>query len=156
MKTLIIYYSRTGTTKKVAEILAQKTGAHTEQIIDIKNRDGPIGYIKAGKDATLKKLAKIQELKRNPQNYDIIIIGTPVWAWNITPAIRTYLHKNKEMLKDKRISFFCTMGGSGDKQSFAEMHKIIGKSPKATLTLLTKEVWNNNYETKLKEFIKKT
>ena len=135
--------------------MANRMSAHIEEIIDKKNRAGPIRYITAGKDASLKKITKIQPLKRNPQDYDIIILGNPVWAWTITPALRIYIKENKDILKNKSISFFCTMGGSGSKRSFAVMQKLIGKKPRATLTLLTKEVWNNQFEDKAREFLRK-
>ena len=155
MKFLIVYYSRTGTTKKVAEQIAHRLGAKSEEIIDLKKRKGPIGYIVAGKDATQKKHTKLGPYNKNPKDYDVIIIGTPIWAWTITPAVRTYLHDHKNVLKNKSLAFFCTMGGSGDKNAFEEMQKLSGVKPKATLALLSRDVWGNNYEQKIIGFIKK-
>src|SRR3989338_8550287 len=104
MKALIVYYSRTGTTKKVAEELADRLKADKEEIIDKKNRKGPIGYMIAGKDAMRKKLTKINELKKNPENYDLLVIGTPIWAFTMVPAIRTFLIKIKNY--NKKIALF--------------------------------------------------
>jgi flavorubredoxin len=82
----------------------------------------------------------------------LIITGTPVWAWNISSPIRTYLEQNKTKIKN--VAAFCTMGGSGDKHSFDEIEKILNKKLVATLTLLTKEVNQNNFSQKVEEFIK--
>ena|SRR3989344_9573720 len=154
MKALVVYYSRTGTTRKVAEAIASGLKAHNEEIIDKKDRKGPIGYVIAGKDASQAKGTDISEQKHDLKDHDTIIIGTPIWAWTITPAIRTYLEKNKDVLKKKKLGFYCTMGGSGDKKAFAEMERIIGAKPKATLTLLTREVVKGEYEEKVEKFLK--
>jgi len=66
MKTLVVYYSRTGTTKTVGKAIAKELKADSDEIIDLKNRLGPVNYIIAGKDATLRKLTKIK-VKRNPK-----------------------------------------------------------------------------------------
>jgi len=152
-KILIVFYSRTGTTKKIAEKLAQKLNSDIEEIKSKKNYLGPIGYLAAGREATLKKPARIEPPTKNPANYDLVILGTPIWSFNISSPIRAYLENNKSQIKN--AAFFCTMGGSGDIRSFAEMTKISGQTPEATLTFLTKEVVANQTEEKLEEFASK-
>jgi flavodoxin len=153
MKILIVFYSRTNTTKKIAQELAGQLGADTEEIISVKNYQGPFGYLAAGREATLKKPAKIQPTIKNPADYDLVIIGTPIWSFNVSSPVRAYLKQNKNNFK--KAAFFCAMGGSGDKKAFAEMENICGQKPLATLTLLTKEVIENKYLEKLKEFLEK-
>jgi flavodoxin len=152
-KTGIVFYSRTGTTKKVAEELAKKLDATLIEVIDNKDRKGPIGYIKAGRDAMKKHLTGIQHEDIDISSFDTIIIGTPVWAWTITPAIRTFIEQNKKIMMEKNHAFFCTMGGSGNEQSFREMERLLGKKPYATLTLKTKEVVKSVSEEKIKKFV---
>lgn len=153
MKILIVYYSRTSTTKKIAETLQKELNADVEEVQDIKNRRGFLGYLFAGQDATFGSLTDIKEVTKNPTEYDIVIIGTPIWAWNVTPAIRTYLTKFKGQFK--KIVFFCTEGNNGGKRAFEEMEKICGIKPLATLELTTREVVKNNYQEKIKVFINK-
>ena len=151
MKPLIIYYSRTKTTKKVAESISSQLNCDIEEIIDLKSRKGPIGYIIAGKEAMRKELPKIKVPTNNPQQYDITIIGTPVWGWTISSPIRTYLTRNKDNFK--KVAFFCTQGSSGAESTFKEMEKISRKKPLATLKLTTIEVKNNDYDDKINKFI---
>ena len=155
MKTLVVFYSRTGNTKKVAEEIAKILNADIEEIIDKKDRKGIVGWLKSGRDATFKKSAEIEFVK-NPIDYDLVIIGTPIWAFTMTPAIRTYLSENKF----KKVAFFSTSGGSEGKKIFNEMEKI-SREPVATLSLLTKNwpaelnlVKEENFG-KIKEFCKK-
>ena len=149
-KILVAYYSRTGITRKIAEKIKEKLNCDIEEIISVKNRSGPIGYIICGKEATQKTMAEIKEISKNPSDYDLVIVGTPVWAWNLSSPVRTYLENNKG--KFKKISGFCTMGGDGDKQSFAEIEKICANKLISNLSLKTKEIITDNFTEKLDRF----
>lgn len=151
MKTLVIFYSRTGTTKKVSEIIAQKLNADMEEIQDTVDRSGVKGYLISGRDAMKRKLTQLEPIKKNLNEYDLVIIGTPIWSWNMSVPIRTFLSEQKENLK--KIAFFCTLGGSGDKKAFQEMEEIVGKKPEATLRITTKEVVKNEFSAQVEEFI---
>jgi flavodoxin len=109
MKSLVVYYSRTGNTKFVAETIAAEIGADVEEIVDQKNRMGVGGWLSAGKDARQEKETEIALTMRSPANYDLIVVGTPIWASRITPAIITYLKKND--LSGKKVAAFFVQDG---------------------------------------------
>ena len=109
MKSLVVYYSRTGNAKFVAETLAAEIGSDVEEIVDGKNRRGPIGWLNAGKDARKGSETEIAPTKKSPAEYDLIVVGTPNWASRITPAIRTYLKKNS--LAGKKAAAFVVQDG---------------------------------------------
>lgn len=111
MKTLIMYYTRTGNAKFMAETIAAELGADVEEVIDLKKREGKLGWWSAGKDAMGGKETEIAQPKRTPTDYDLLIIGQPVWAGNPTPAIRTYLAKNN--LSGKKIALFFSASNLG-------------------------------------------
>ena len=79
MKTLVVYYSRTNTTKFLASAIARGLGADVEVLIDAKKRLGPrpIRYLIEDMDARRRKLTNIQ-VQKSPQDYDLIVIGTPL------------------------------------------------------------------------------
>ena len=79
MRSLVVFYSRTGNSKFVAEKVASELRADTEEVVDLKNRRGLFGFIKAGYDATLGKETKIEKTQNSPRDYDLIVVGTPVW-----------------------------------------------------------------------------
>jgi flavodoxin len=106
MKTLVVYYTRTGNSKFAAETVAAELGADVEEVVDLKNRKGRFAFLPAGRDAMQGKLTEIAETKRNPLDYDLIVIVQPVWAGSPTPAIRTYLKKND--LSGKKVAIFFT------------------------------------------------
>lgn len=111
MKTLVVYYSRTGQTKFVAEKIATKLKADLEEIVDLKNKKGWLGFLKAGYEATAKKETKIGDMRNTPSNYDLIVVGTPVWNSRPASAIRTYLKRND--LSEKKVAVFCTKDSEG-------------------------------------------
>lgn len=104
MKTLVIYYSRTGNAKFMAETIAAELGADIEEVIDLKNRQGKLSFMPAGRDAMRGKETEIAQPKRTPTNNDLVIVGQPVWAGSPTPAIRTYVNKND--LSGKKVALF--------------------------------------------------
>ena len=78
MKKLVVFYSRSGNTQKVALEIARSLRADVDEIIDLKDRTRKIiGWLIAGKDASQKKLTEIK-FKKDPKNYDLVIIGTPI------------------------------------------------------------------------------
>lgn len=153
MKVLVVYYSRTGTTKKIADLIASKLDADTEEILDVKSRKGALGYMRSGKEAMKRSIPDIQEPKIDPAGYDLVVLGTPIWSWNMSSPMRAYLDRFKADMP--QLAFFCTMGGSGDDKAFREMEDICHTVPKATLTLTTKEVQQNRYEDKVEAFLDK-
>lgn len=152
MKSLVVYYSRTGTTKTVGEAIAKELKTDSDEIIDLKKRLGKINWFIAGADAKRKKLTKIKT-KKKPESYDMIIIGTPKWGGNITPAVRTYLTSHD--LNRKKVGFFCTAGGQNTEKLFEEMKKLTPKSViVGSLSICAKEMESGDYEEKVKSFAK--
>ena len=150
MKTLVVYYSRTGTTKKIALEIASKLGAEIEEIKDTVDRSGMKGYLISGRDAMKRKMTVLESATNNPADFDLVIIGTPIWGWNMSSPVRTYISEKKDSFG--KVAFFCTMGGSGDEKAFAEMEEIIGKKPLAVLALLTRDVARKDFAEKLEKF----
>jgi flavodoxin len=151
MKILVAYYSRTGTTRTVGEALAKELGADRDEIVDLKKRTGlrPIRFLIAGRDAMARKLTDIR-FERPAEEYDLVVIGTPVWAGRITPAVRTYL--SSQRLEGKRVAFFCTNEFSHE-GVFEEMKKMIPNSIfVGALGVPAKEVKSGAYVEKVKQF----
>jgi len=151
MKVLIVYYSRTGMTKKVALKLAGELGADTEELIDKNKRSGAIGYLMSGRDAMQKKLANIEPLRYNPAEYDLVILGTPTWAYAMACALRTYLTDHAGEIK--QAAFFATHDGDGGDRAIKQMAELSGLKARAELVLTSKEAAQDNYPEKFKEFI---
>jgi flavodoxin len=155
MKPLVVYYSRTGTTKKLGLAIASKLGCESEEIIDLKPRKGIIGWIRSGRDAFKRLRTDIKKPKIGLSGYDMLIIGTPVWAGYIAPAVRTYLEDNKE--KIKQVAFFTTQGSADPQKAMDDLAKASLKKPKAVLRMTTKEVLRDKERLKkaVDDYVKK-
>ncbi len=147
-KALIVYYSRTGVTKRLAESLHHAMDSDIEELVDTKDRSGTIWYLLAGKEATLKKLTTIKTPKFDPADYDILLIWTPVRAFTMASAVRTYItdhHKNFP----KKIAFFCTQSWSGHERTFRHMAELSQKKPAATADFLTKDIVHHDFQKRM-------
>jgi len=152
MKILVAYYSRTGNTKKAGEAIAKELKSDSDEIADLKNRSGIIGWFGAGADAYRKKLTRIRT-RKEPESYDMILVGTPIWSGNMSAAVRTYL-TNHDFV-GKKVSFFCTGGERAMEKTFEEMKKLVPKSVVVgSLGLLEKEVKSGEYEKKVASFVR--
>ena len=148
MKVLVAYYSRTQTTEKVAELIKEGFHADIEQIKPVKGYGGPVGYARGGFESAREKTPKIEKTLNNPSDYDLTIIGTPVWAFTMASPILTYLRENKD--KFNNVAFFTTAGSSGMESTLENMEKET-KAPLKTFFLTKVDM--EDYETKTQEFI---
>lgn len=151
MKTLIVYYSKTGNTKAVAKELAQNLNADLEELTEIQSKAGIVGMLIAGKDAMFEKSTAINDLKLKLSDYDLVIIGTPIWMWTMSNPIRGFIEKYKTDLK--KVAFFATMGSSGDKRTFSQMEKLSGLTPVATVAVTEGKVKKGEFKGDLATFI---
>ncbi len=128
MKSIVIYYSYSGNTKRIADILAEalKDKGEVEQL-ELAPLDEVDSFLGQAKRAFFKKRAKIQEVKLDLSEYDLICFGTPVWAFGPAPAINTYLDKCFGV-EEKRGVLFTTYGsGAGKERCIDYMQTTLAK-----------------------------
>ena len=89
MKTLILFHSYTGKTKRLAEKKAAELGADIEEIKDVKRPSLIAAYTIGCFRAMRHKKVPIQPIKVQLDSYNKIIIMSPVWASRPTPAVNS-------------------------------------------------------------------
>lgn len=149
--TLVVYFSRTGRTERIALEIAAASGADIERIEERRGRSGLLGYLRSGREAYRKQLVEIEPPSKRPSDYDLVVLGTPVWAGNVCSPVRAYVAAFKGTFK--RVALFCTEGGSGAPRVFGDLAELCGLSAIATLVILEKEIKANSYNDKLAQFI---
>ncbi|MBL28436.1 MAG: flavodoxin [Rhodospirillaceae bacterium] len=138
-KVLVVYYSLGGTTKRVASALAKLTGADIEVVQEVRPRyRTPWGYFRCILDSLRKRHAPIEPLHHDPAAYDVVVVGTPVWADHISSPIRTLLADR--MAGAKRIAAFCTLMGPKAEIAFAEITTLCGQPPNPLTSFREKDV----------------
>lgn len=143
MKSLVVYYSRSSITKKLAEDIASRIGGDIEEIKSKVNYQGKLGYARGIKDGASGKIIELESQKYDPQDYDVVYIGAPVWASKAANPAISYLKQNEG--KFNNVKFFLTAGSSGFDSSFKQMEEKSIK-PLKTLALTTKEVKSGTYD----------
>lgn len=124
-RVLVVHYSLSGNTERVADDLATRLGADREKIGDIKNRRGLLGYWRAALDSIRERPAELTGLDKDPNDYALTLIGTPIWAGKITPAVRAYLRVNSGRFKD--VAFFTTSGSTAAEKVVPAMERLAGR-----------------------------
>lgn len=111
MKTLILYYSYTGNTKGIADMIQSKIGGDAERIDTVVPYSGDYNSVvdQGHKEVNQGYMPEIKPLSVNLDDYDTIILGTPVWWYTFAPAMKTFLTNNS--LSGKTIYPFATNGG---------------------------------------------
>ncbi|MGA1821079.1 MAG: flavodoxin family protein [Thermoplasmatota archaeon] len=123
MKKLIIYYSLDGNTRLIAQTIAKGIGADIHEIKTEKDiGNGAMKYLWGGSQVYMKKLPKLKPSDVNPNDYDFIFMGTPVWAWTSAPPMNSYLSQYKIM--GKKIALFCSNDGNKGK-TFQKMREYL-------------------------------
>jgi flavodoxin len=147
MKTLVVYYSRTGKTRFVAEKVASELKAEIEEVVDLKSRSGRFGFLKAGYDATRGNETEIEEIKKSASDFELILIGTPVWNSRPASAISTYLKRND--FAGKKVAVFCTNEGMGEEKAVDRTKALISNGD-IVGELVVSKVFENQKETESK------
>lgn len=129
-KMLVVYYSQTSNTQKVAAEIATRLNIDLAEIVPLEPYDGDF---KATIDRGKKELdegifPEIQPLTVNVADYDIIFIGYPIWFGTYAPPVITFL--NQVDLSGKTIVPFCTFGSGGLESSMKDLREA---EPKATI-----------------------
>lgn len=137
-RILVVYHSRTGYTRRVALDLAGRLGADLDVIRIVQPMHGPVGYALCALEALAGLAPALRRQDKDPADYDLVVLGTPVWFWSLASPVRSWLEKFGR--RGRRFAFFCTMGGSGAGRVFATMRAMAGCRPVATLALTDAEI----------------
>jgi flavodoxin len=147
---LVVYYSRTGFTRTIARQIARACSADLESIEDVTGRSGPAGYARSALEAALHLETPIQRAKHVPGDYDIVVIGTPIWFWNVASPARSYIKTHRHLFR--RVAFFCTYGGSGQAKVLCDLESLCGRPAVVTLAVADRDITGKLYHDRLSKF----
>ncbi|WP_371805325.1 flavodoxin family protein [Candidatus Lokiarchaeum ossiferum] len=152
-KTAVVYFSLTGHTQAVAEIVQEVLDADIIALKPIKslNSKSSMKFVWGGYQAKMNKTPDLEPYEFDVEKYGFIILGSPVWAWTLSPPMRSFLKQHD--LTNKKVAFW--MGSMGPKKKAAERFKkalpecnLVGE---LHLQGTHEENWGENYR-KAKEW----
>ncbi len=126
MKSLVVYYSLTGKTRLVAQVIAEALNATLVEIEERRPIPMPFVYLSGGFAAITNRGTKINPTDVDLQQYERIFIGSPIWASRPTPAINSFIYQTN--FEGRSVIPFFTMGGDNAEGALANITAKIEKS----------------------------
>lgn len=142
MKNLIVYFSKTGTTMKVVDEVSKKLNSDVAKLTS-----------KTGFNGTLFKSIfggkiELDQIKFDPEKYDLVILATPVWGGNPIAHIKSFCINNKF----NKVAFIITRKGSGLKRPLKKLTKLTKESV-AVLEFTDETINGNTRKEKIDKFV---
>jgi hypothetical protein len=150
MKTLILYYSLSGTTRRVSTQLAGDLDADIEEIRCKRYLPGFWGYLRAAYDSWRGNLPPIDPIAHSVSKYELVVIAAPIWAFHPATPARALLMLERERLP--RVAFLLTHGGSAAERSLNELQALLGRAPLTTLVVRDQDVKQGKIASALSSF----
>ena len=138
MRAIVVYYSLTGNSAYVAKKVSDLLDADMLRIETKKEfpKEGARKFLWGGKSAVMGEMPDLLPYAFDPDAYDIVILGCPVWASNPAPPVKTFVRNNLQVLQKKQVSAFLCFGGGGADKAFARLEKQLGKDLMTKLVLV--------------------
>ena len=152
-RCLVAYFSWSGNTAKVAKSLAETLSADVEEIRDVKRRSGFFAFLRSASEASRGKSAPIMPLTRDAAEYDVVILGSPVWAQKMASPMRSYILQEKSRIK--RVALFCTLGGAGGDAALSSMAALCSKASIADLQVRDSDLKSGAWRTAVEDFARR-
>ena len=135
---LLVCYSYTGTTRRVAELLASHHGWPLGQVSDAKPRAGGLGTLRCVLDALLHRHPPIRYEGPDPGDFRTVVLLAPVWMYGLAGPMRSFIVQHREALR--RVAVICTMGSGGGSNALSHVARLLGHAPIASACFLQREV----------------
>lgn len=154
MKSLILYYSRSGTTAKVANALGTALSADVAEIKCPRYQGGWFGYLRAGYDSVKGRLPPIDVPDLLFDEYDLVIIGTPIWTSYPALPVRSFLAQKPQLAE--RIALFLTYGGhSPAEKAVKAVNSLLPVPLEASLEIPHDQIVEGRYSDAIDTFVAK-
>ena len=141
----VIFYSRTGNTRTVAEVIAETFDFHLQEITDLKDRTGFFGFIGGMIDVRKNPVTTISPETVSLEGFDILFIGSPIWGMKFAPAITTFLQGTD--FTGKKVILFTTTSSRMKQTAFDEYSELIHTKGGTVIdTFFLKTFWKKSIE----------
>jgi len=125
MNILLTYYSNRGSTARIAKAIISATNATGRELIDSNSQTGK-GMMTLALSAMLGWSSSLRRPDYNLDGFDTILLMTPIWAGNPTPAMNAFLKKAN--LRGKRVIFALVGAGTDNVQAAEKLTKRVEAS----------------------------
>ncbi|SDD82299.1 Flavodoxin [Cupriavidus sp. YR651] len=148
---VIVYYSRTGTTRQVAEDLASRTGWPLAEIQDVRSRAGLSGDLRCVLDNLFRRRPAYRYNGQSLATCKSVVVLAPVWVGHVAAPLRSFLHDQAPF--QGRLAAVCVMAARGGFNAAEEIAQASGKLPQPTLVVLQRDVASGAAAQELSGFV---
>jgi len=141
-KVLVVYFTTGNAAERVARDVAALYSADVERITEKKPRNW--SFMSGGFASSMGQATPIVEPSHDPSGYARVFVLTPVWAWNMTPPVRSYLQWAKGRLPE--VAFGTISGDTEPDKIVARMTKEGGKKPSSYAGFSEKDFLPENHD----------
>ena len=156
MKALVVYYSLTGKTKLVAQVIAEALDARLLEVKETKPRKpGFLTYLIGGYEVFTNRGSEINPIDVDMKQYETIFIGSPNWASRPAPAINSFIYRTN--FEGRSVIPFFTMGGNNSEKALADVTAKIERSQgkvAASFAITSYKVSDEEFIARAKEAIR--
>lgn len=110
-RILVVFYSYEDSTRTIAESIAEAVGADLLELVprNSNSPNRPMNYLWEDMSVQMDSEPDLEEYDITPEDYDLIFLGTPIWAMTFAPPFKTFF--SQVQLEGKNIAFFYTHEG---------------------------------------------
>lgn len=147
---LVIVYSYTGTSRRVAELLCSQQGWPMAEITDARPRGGALGNWRCMLDSFFRLQPAIGYDGPPPSDFDAVVLVSPIWMLKLAGPMRSFVARQRDRLPD--VAVLSVMGGQGALNAAAEIGKLLGREPLLSSSVTMREVDDGSCAGRLKAF----
>jgi flavodoxin len=108
VKALVVYTSVSGNTKLIAEEVASELGARLVKVTSSARIRTEGMALSWGDEKSLRSIPlDVEDV--DPVDFDLIVLGTPIWVWSPSPVIHAFVLQHP--FRDKEVALFTTSEG---------------------------------------------
>ncbi len=138
---LVVYFSRSGRTRRIAEMLASELGADIEPICERRlgvGRKGARSYVGSLVDAWLQRRADLLPARHDVSSYDVVVVGSAVWARHASAPAVTWLKEHGGHIQ--RLALLCCLRRRGGTQALTQLARAAGKPAIASCVVAARDL----------------
>jgi hypothetical protein len=149
-KVLIVVYSHTGSSTRVARMLSTACGWPLAEVVDAKPRAGAWGNLRCVADSLLRRSPPFRYDGPDPAQFGAVVLVSPIWVGRLAGPMRSFVVRHRTVLK--RVAMVQVMGESGAEGAVVEVEHLLGRPTVATMALKRQEVGGRSCVGRIKTF----
>jgi len=143
-KVLVVVYSWTGTSRRLAESLALSQQWTLAQVQDAKAGRRDLSCIL---DSLLRRRPAITYDGPDPAAFDAVVLVSPIWAYSLAGPMRSFVARYGKAFRD--VVVVSVMGNRGAPNAQAEITRLIGRQPLLSAAFTSREVEEGSHAARI-------